>query len=135
MVIVRNILAVIAGFVVGSALISAVQYLNYQLNPPPPGLDPSKAEDIVKMMEGVTVPVLLMVEFSYLLGSLGAGFVSGKVAASRWKLWALVLGTAFTIANFVNMAQIPHPLWFAVLTTVTFLPLAWLGARLAVKRA
>lgn len=130
----RNVLAVILGFVVGSALISAVQYLNYQLNPPPPGMDPSKAEDLAKMMDWITLPVLLMVELSYLLGSLGAGFTSGKIAASRWNLWAIVLGVAFTLANFANMAQVPHPLWFAVLTTVTFLPLAWLGNRLAGRR-
>jgi hypothetical protein len=131
---VRNLAAVIAGFAVGAGVIAGVQYLSMLIFPPPPGLDPSKPEDVVKMMGQIPLAALWMVEASYIAGSLAAGFVTAKIAATRQTYLAIVLGVVYTGLNLVNLVQIPHPLWMALLTTVTFLPLTWLGARLAARR-
>ncbi len=131
---VRVLLAVIAGLVLGGVVVAAVQSLNYLLFPAPPGLDPHKPEDLAKLMAQIPLAALLMVELSYVAGSLVAGFVAGKIAARRPALVALILGVALTGFNLLNLAQIPHPLWMALLTTATFLPLTWLGGRLAAPR-
>lgn len=42
-------------------------------------------------------------------------------------LVASIVGAAFTLAGFANLASLPHPLWFAVLSTVTYVPAALAG--------
>jgi hypothetical protein len=126
----RNLLGLIAGVAACMILISAVQYLNSLLYPPPPGLSFDNPEDVPRIVAGLPLLALLMVELSYVVGSFGGGAVLGLIARSRLQALALGIGLLFTAFNLVNLVQIPHPLWLAVLTTITFMPLTWLGARL-----
>jgi hypothetical protein len=43
------------------------------------------------------------------------------------------VGALLTLAGFANLAAIPHPLWFGVLSTLTYVPCAVLGAAAAVR--
>ncbi len=127
----RNILAVLAGLILGVAAIGLIQWLNFQWFPPPPGLDPDKPEDVAKILRQISPWALVMLESSYIVGALVSGFTAARLARTRPLTLALALGVVFTLFNIANLLQIPHPAWLAVLTTVTFLPLAWLGGRLA----
>ena len=62
-----------------------------------------------------------------------AGYIIGKFSKSRHITLALGIGGLFTIANISNLVSIPHPVWLAILTTVIFLPCAWLGSRVGMS--
>lgn len=130
----RNILAVIAGIFSGGATVAAFQFLNHRLYPPPPGLDLTQPKDIAIMMERIPLGALLGLEGSYLAGSLAAGAVVGLLAGRGFSPVALVVGGMFTAFNVVNLVTIPHPVWIAALTSVTFIPTVWLAARLTADR-
>ena len=127
----RNILALMAGIIAGVAAIGVIQWLNFQLFPPPPGLDPEMPEDVARILQQVSPWAIVLLEVSYVAGALASGFVAARLARPRPMALALTMGAVFTLFNIANLLQIPHPLWLAVLTTATFLPLAWLGGRLA----
>lgn len=127
----RNLLAGTAGIVAGVVIISLVQWLSHRLVPPPPGFDSADAEALARLVAEMPPAAFALLELSYVAGALASGFVAARLAGTRPMALALTMGGVFTLFNIANLLQIPHPAWLAVLTTATFLPLAWLGGRLA----
>ncbi len=129
----RRIGAVVAGLFGSVVLIMAVQAVGTWLYPPPPGTDLTDPEAVAALMAQMPLGALLMVELSYVVGSLGGGVIARLVSADRATVQALVVGGLLTLAGFANLAAIPHPLWFAVLSTATYVPCAMLGAVAAAR--
>lgn len=127
-------MAVVAGLAASVALIMAVQALSARLYPPPPGLDLTDPGALAELMAQMPLGALLMVELSYAVGSLGGGVAAGMVSRERPYLPAAVVGALLTLAGLANLAAIPHPAWFAVVTTVTYVPCALQGAWMAAFR-
>ena len=113
------------------AVIMAVQALNTRLYPPPPGLDLTDPGALAELVAQMPLGALLMVELSYAAGSLAGGVAVRMVSRERPYLPAAVVGALLTLAGFANLTAIPHPAWFAVVTTVTYVPCTLLGARVA----
>ena len=129
----RRIGAVVAGLFGSVVLIMAVQAVGTWLYPPPPGTDFTDPEAVAALMAQIPLGALLMVELSYVVGSLGGGVIVRLVSADRPAVQAVVLGGLLTLAGFANLVAIPHPLWFGVLSTVTYVPCAMLGAAAAAR--
>ena len=129
----RNILAVCAGVVASVVAIMLVEVLKLQLYPPPPGIDYDDPEQLAAMMHATPIGGFLMLELAYALGSLAGGFAAAKIAETRKIGFALGIGGLLTLAGFGNLAMAPHPIWFSILSTLTFVPLAWVGAKLATR--
>lgn len=129
----RRIGAVVAGLFGSVILIMAVQAVNGWLYPPPPGTDLTDPEAVAALMAQMPLGALLMVELSYVVGSLGGGVIVRLVSADRPAVQAAVLGGLLTLFGFANLAAIPHPLWFGVLSTVTYVPCALLGTAVAAR--
>lgn len=124
----RRIGAVVAGLLGSVVVIMAVQAVGTWLYPPPPGTDFTDPEAVAALMAQIPLGALLMVEFSYIAGSLGGGAIARLVTPEGATRRALVVGGLLTLAGFANLAAIPHPLWFGVLSTLTYVPCALLGA-------
>lgn len=129
----RRIGAVVAGLLGSVVLIMAVQAVGTRLYPPPPGTDFTDPAAVAALMAQIPLGALLMVELSYAAGSLAAGAIVRLVTPDRPTVLAVVVGGLLTLAGFANLAAIPHPLWFAVLSTVTYVPCALLGAAAAAR--
>ena len=129
----RNVLAFVAGLAVSIAVISGFQYLNSLLFPLPAGLDPKNPDDVAAIMTQAPFLAMLGVEISYAAGAFLGGAIVATIASHRAVAFALGLGALLTVFNITNLVSIPHPLWMAILTTITFVPLTWLGARLTAK--
>lgn len=129
----RGIAATAAGLVAGIVLIMAVQALGVRLYPLPPGIDLGDPAAMARVVRDAPLGALLMVELSYAAGSLAAGITVGLLARRQAYLLAGVLGGLLTVAGFANLAAIPHPAWFAVVSTATYIPGALLGV-LGVQR-
>ena len=114
-------------------LISLIQTVDHLIFPPPAGLDPKNPDDVAAIVAQAPFLAMLGVEISYAAGSFLGGATIGKIASHRAVALALGLGALLTVGNVVNLATIPHPLWMAILTTITFVPLTWLGARLTAR--
>ena len=130
----RNVLAVLAALVTANVLIFTGEAINGLIYPFPEGFDFNDAAAVKAMVAAMPLGAYAGIELSYVAGAAGAGAVIGKLASSRHLWLAGGVGAASTLANFANMAMIPHPAWFAVLTTVTFIPVAVLVARAVAPR-
>lgn len=126
---VRKILAVVAGVVVGAAVVWLVQLVGHRVVPMPAGMDPMDMENVRAHMTEIPAAAFVFVLVGYVLGALAGGYTAARLGRARGL--ALVAGTILMLFGILNVVLIPHPLWVTVATFLVFLPSAWLGGKLA----
>ncbi len=125
----RKILAIIAGVIAGIAVITLIQQLSSMMHPMPEGVSMNDMEAFKTWAASLPTSAYLMVILSYVLGSFVGGFVSTLV--TRIKFWpAIVVGGILMLMGILNAVAIPQPLWVSIASILCFIPAAWLGARL-----
>ena len=129
----RNILAVIAGLVITFIVIMLVEGASAMLYPPPPGIDMSDMEALKAHVMGLPMGAFLLVIAAHVLGLLAGGYVTARIATSRHRLLAMIMGIIMLAAGIMNLMSVPHPDWFWV-ELLLYLPAAWLGARLGLRQ-
>ncbi len=131
--IIRNSLAVLAGLVVGSIVNMALIYLGSALLPPPPGVDVNDVASINAHIGEYSALQLLAPFVAHALGTLAGAFLTARMAASHPTVLALVIGAFFLLGGIMAVRMIPAaPVWFNALDlAVAYLPMAWLGNRMA----
>jgi hypothetical protein len=134
MKILRNILAVVLGFVIGGLVNMGVIAAGHTLMPPPAGFDGSSMEGVASTIH-LLRPVDFVVPFlAHALGPLAGVFSAMFISASSRKTIAIILGVLFLAGGIVANVMIPAPLWYRVVDIVAaYLPMAWLGWKLSGK--
>ena len=133
--ILRNILAVVAGFAAGSVVNMGLIMVGGQAIPPPAGGDVSSMEALAATMHLFGPQHFLFPYLGHALGTLVGALVAALIASTRKVAMAYVVGVLFLCGGIANVIMLPAPLWFEVLDLVTaYLPMAWLGARLATRQ-
>lgn len=128
-VVFDNALAFVAGVVVSCFFIAALEMFGHRMFPVPANVDYKNREQLKRMVKSLPLGAFLMVELAYLVGSLSGGYVVARFAATRHVQLASGLGVLLTLFGLQNLIAIPHPWWFAVLSSVTYTPVAYLGAK------
>lgn len=135
--ILLTVVAAVAGAFVGGVVNMSLILAGASLLPPPEGVDVEDIASINAHISEYSVAQLLAPFVAHALGTLAGAFVAGALAPSpraRLRL-ALVIGVLFLVGGVMAVQMIPAaPLWFDVLDlVVAYLPMAWLGARLAAR--
>ncbi|GGK70785.1 hypothetical protein ACD591_04330 [Rufibacter glacialis] len=130
----RSILSVVGGAAIGVFTISLVQYMSHQLYPVPAHLNPNQGQAVASALENAPTAALLLVLFGFALGSFLAGMVAARYAHTRKVLHALLAGLLLMVAGIANLLALPHPLWFAVVSLLLYLPMAYFGGNMAARR-
>ncbi len=122
----RTVLAIPAGLVVGGIVISFVQVAAITLLPLPEGVPTDRAS-----IEPGDIPAVNMafVLIAWAAGAFAGGGTAARVTRSAKRRLALIVGAFFLFAGVYNMATISSPLWFWVVGILLFLPSAHLGAK------
>ena len=131
--IIRNILAIVAGVVLGSVVNMGIIYLSPAIIPPPEGVNPMDMESIKANFHLYEAKHFVVPIIAHALGTLVGAFVAAKLAISHHLKIALGIGGWFLIGGIVAVTMMPGaPLWFKVIDLVgAYLPMGWLGHRLA----
>ncbi|RNI28021.1 hypothetical protein EFA69_18225 [Rufibacter immobilis] len=130
----RSILSVLGGAAVGVFTISLVQFLSHQLYPLPTNSNPNDPQAMATFMTNAPVAALLLVLLAYALGAFFGGMVAARYATARPVLHALLVGALLLVAGIANLVQIPHPLWFTVISLAIYLPMAFFGGMMSMRR-
>lgn len=129
--ILRTIGSVVLGLVVGFVVVFAVEFADYKLFPPPPGLslvDPSALKDYVAH---APLGAMAMVLVGWALSALVAAWATASVARGSKMTLGMIVGLFLLGTGIANMLEFPHPIWFWVIGVLEFLPAAYIGSRLA----
>ena len=126
--ILRNILALVAGIVVGGVVNMSLVMLGPSLIPPPPGVDVNTAEGLAKGIHLFEPRHFVFPFLAHALGTLAGALVAFLLARTHGAALAWVVGF-LTLAGGVAAAfMIPAPKWFIALDLVAaYLPMAWLA--------
>ena len=130
--IVRNILAVIACIVVGSAVNMGLIMISGYIIPPPEGVDPTNMENLKASMHLFEAKHFIFPFLAHALGALVGAFLAALIAVSHKMKFALAIGVFFLLGGIVIIFMLPSPLWFTILDlAIAYIPMAWLGGMIA----
>ena len=124
----RNVLAVLAGIVIGGGVNMALIMLSPSLIPPPPGVDVTNAESLGRSIHLFEPRHFVMPFLAHALGSFVGAIAAYLLAASHQARLAYGVGAFFLLGGISASFMIPAPAWFIALDlTAAYLPMAWLG--------
>ena len=130
--IVRNILAVLAGLVIGGVLNGLIISISGSLVPLPDAVNPNDMESIKASMHLYEPIHFLMPFLAHALGTLVGALVAVLIAANRKMTFAITIGVVFFIGGLIMVLSLPSPMWFNALDLVlAYIPMAWLGHKIA----
>jgi hypothetical protein len=130
--ILRNIMAVVAGVLVGSVLNMGIINVGPMVIPPPDGVDMSDMDKFAENLELLKPANFLAPWLAHALGTLVGAFVAARIAASHKMKFALGISIFFLLGGIAMVATFGGPLWFSVLDLIgAYLPMGYLGGKLA----
>ncbi len=135
--ILRNIAAVLLGFIAASAVMMLVETINGKVFYP----DLAKAAEGIKDREAMralfaSAPIgsLLVVAFGWFVGSIVGTWLCTRFSASATTRASWVLASLLILAGVANNLMMPPPMWFWVLGIATLAGGSYLGIRFASQK-
>jgi len=126
--IVKNILAVIAGAVIGSIVNLFLVNIGPMLIPPPEGADITTMEGLRETMHLFRPANFIFPFLGHALGTLAGALVAAWIAANKKLTYAIAIGVLFLAGGVTNAFMLPSPVWFIALDLIfAYIPMAWFG--------
>lgn len=133
--IIRNILAVIAGIILGSAVNMGIIMISGSVIPPPDGADVTTMEGLKASMHLFQPQHFIMPFLAHALGTFAGALMAGLLAASHKMSFAMFIGLFFLAGGIANTFMLPSPIWFTVLDLcVAYIPVAYFAGRVIKKK-
>ncbi|NWG93432.1 MAG: hypothetical protein HXY21_13155 [Parvularculaceae bacterium] len=120
---VRSIIGVLVGVIIGAFIVLAVEAVSHQAFPPPAAFDAKDAGAVAALPLGAKLSVL----FAWFSGAFG-GAVAALAIARRWAPAGWVVAATILLFAATNFAAFPHPLWMIIAS----IPATLAGGQLAI---
>ncbi len=133
--ILRNILAVIGGILLGSAVNMGIIMISGSIIPPPEGADVTTTEGLKMSMHLFQPQHFLFPFLAHALGTIAGALSAALIAVNHKMKFALGIGVFFLMGGISSVLMLPSPLWFSILDLViAYIPMAYLVGKIAVNR-
>ena len=130
---VRNILAIIIGWFIGSAVNIGLIEAGHTFIPIE-GLDPNDMKALAKVMPTLSAKYFIFPFLAHALGTLIGAIVAGWIAASHKMKFSLAIGALFLLGGITMSFILPAPIWFiACDIIIAYIPMAFIGGKIAKK--
>ena len=130
--IVKNILAVISGAILGGVVNMGIIMVSGSIIPPPDGVDVTTMEGLKSAMPLMEPRHFIFPFLAHALGTLVGAFLAALIAATHKMKFALLIGIFFLIGGTINIFLLPSPTWFTILDLAgAYIPMAWIGGKIA----
>lgn len=129
--IIRNILAVIAGCIIGGVVNMAIIMANGHIIPLPNGADITTPEGLKASMHLMQPKHFIFPFLAHAIGTFVGAYVAALIATSHKMKFAMSIGVFFLIGGIAGVMMYPSPMWFNVLDlVVAYIPMAYLASKL-----
>ncbi len=129
--VLKNVLIVVGAIIAGMVAMMIGHQVSNVIMPPPEGMDVSNMESFVANAHKLTTGHWVLALMSHALGPLVSGFIVAKFVASHHRPLLWIVATAWIIAGILNLMSIPHPMWFKFADIMIYVPMTFVGAKLA----
>jgi hypothetical protein len=131
---IRSILAVVVGCVVGGALMMLGHLLSMLAFPWPKDVDMFDQEAVARHLATLPDSAWVLALLSHAMGPLGGGFVAAWIANRAKVIHALIVGAFFLAGGVMDLFNIPqHPFWFGIADPLMYMPVAYLAGMLGAR--
>ena len=128
---IKNILAVVLGVIIGSAVNMGLITISGSIIPPPEGVDTSTMEGLKATMHLFQAKHFIFPFLAHALGTLVGAFFAALIASKQKIRFALAVGLFFIAGGAINVLMLPSPIWFAILDIAgAYIPMAWIGYKI-----
>jgi hypothetical protein len=126
--VLRYILAVIGGLVVGGGINMSLVVLGPMMIPPPPGLDVTDARSLSANLHLLEARHFVFPFLAHALGTLAGALAAFLIAGRHGSVFAYAVGAVFLAGGVAAAFMIPAPTWFIALDLLlAYIPMAWIG--------
>jgi hypothetical protein len=133
---IRYVLAVVAGFAVGSLVNMGLIHVSGTIIPPPPGADVTTLDGLRASIHLFEPRHFIFPFLAHALGTLVGAAVAAAIAPGHELAVAMAIGIVFLIGGIASASMLPAPLWYNLLDLgLAYIPMAWIGWRLVAGRA
>ena len=123
--IIKNILALIGGGLVGMVANMGLIITGNQLIPLSENMNPMNAMNW-------EIRYFIFPFLAHAIGTLSGAFITAMFAASYQMIFALCIGIFFLLGGISMVFIMPAPVWFIVVDLVlAYIPMGWLGCKLS----
>lgn len=132
--ILRNVLAVVAGLVVGNVVNGFLVSISGSVIPLPEGVDPNDMESLKAAIPDFPPKNFIMPFLAHALGTLFGALVTSLIGVSHQLKLAVGIGGFFLLGGIAINIMLPGPIWFTALDiAIAYIPMAFLGHVIATK--
>jgi small basic protein len=127
---IQNILGLLLGIIIGSIINMSIVTISGNLIPLPLGVNP---EDVNSLRENTHLfesKHYIMPFLAHALGTFSGAFIASKIAVSKKKMYAYIVGLFFLIGGISAAYMIGTPILPTTIDLVlAYLPMAWIAHR------
>ncbi|GJQ62733.1 MAG: hypothetical protein SCALA702_17860 [Melioribacteraceae bacterium] len=126
----RNIIAVIAGWLLGSIINMGLVTVGHAFFPIP-GVDPDNMEEMAAIIGTLEFKFFIFPFLAHALGTFTGAVSATLIGATHKMKLAIGIGVIFLIGGIFVSFLLPAPTWFIVVDLLfAYIPMAWLGGKL-----
>ena len=131
--ILKNVLAVLVGWMGGSIVNMGIIMLGHELLPIE-GIDSNDMDALVAIMPTLEVEYFIFPFVAHSLGTLVGASIAGLIAASHTMKFSLSIGVLFLIGGIMMSYMVSGPIWFTITDIlIAYIPMAWIGGKVALN--
>lgn len=133
--IIKNILAILTGIVIGSLVNMGIIMISGSIIAPPDGADVTTTEGLKASMHLFEPKHFIFPFLAHALGTFVGAFLAALLAGTHKMKFALSIGVFFLLGGIASVFMLPSPTWFTVVDLVgAYIPMAYFAGTLVVKR-
>lgn len=132
---IRNIVAVLVGLVIGSMVNMGVILISGSVIPPPEGVDVTTTEGLQAGMHLFLPQHYIFPFLAHALGTFVGAWVTYQLAAQYKKSFAIGIGVFFLLGGVASVLMLPSPIWFTVADLLgAYIPFAYLAVLISKRK-
>ena len=136
MTILKNILAIVLGLLIGGTVNTGIIMVSGYIIPPPDGANLTTMEGLQAAMPLMKPKHFLMPFLAHAFGTLVGAFIAAKIATNNKMTFAIVIGCCFLVGGIMNIFMLPSPVWFTIVDLgFAYIPMAYLAGKIVLRKA
>ena len=136
MTILKNILAIVLGLLIGGTVNTGIIMVSGYIIPPPDGANLTTMEGLQAAMPLMEPKHFLMPFLAHAFGTLVGAFIAAKIATNNKMTFAIVIGCFFLVGGIMNIFMLPSPVWFTIVDLgFAYIPIAYLGGKIVLRKS
>ena len=136
MTILKNILAIVLGLLIGGTVNTGIIMVSGYIIPPPDGANLTTMEGLQAAMPLMKPKHFLMPFLAHAFGTLVGAILAASMAVNYKMRFAMIIGVCFLVAGIMNIFMLPSPVWFTIVDLgFAYIPMAYLGGKIVSRKS